>query len=160
MKATFICVALVGIAILAGLSVYAKSDGFIKSFERSAQAAASSTNSVLTISAITDFQWDKLFIFSPYTPVEKIHAQLGHNWAEAEKTHIDSSDTFYLLVFVKDGKVVRYFKLPRTIGDFQGMEARNVFTPGDDEFEVKSVNAGTTNRFNFFAKQRKQADSK
>ena len=160
MKATFVCVALVGMAVFAGLSVCAKSDRFIKSFERSAQAAVGSTNPVLTISSVTEFQWDKLFIFGPYTPEKKIHEQLGYNWAEAEKTHIDSSDTFHLLVFVNNGKVVRYFKLPRTIGDFQGIETYNVFTPGNDEFEVKSVSAGTTIRFNFFAKQRKDAGLK
>ncbi len=151
-------VLLVAVA-MSGLFACTKSDsGFIKAIERSAQSASTSTNPLVTISALTDYKWDKLFIFNPYTPVEKIHAQLGYKWAEAKRTDIDSSETFSLLVFVKDGKVVHYFKLPRTI-DFQGMEARNVFTPGNDEFEVKSV-AGTTNRFNFFAKQRKQADSK
>lgn len=139
---------------LFALSACAKSEsGFIKAIERSAQIASASTNPVVTVSALTDFQWDKLFVFGPYTPIQKIHAQLGFTWAEAEKTHIDSSDAFYLLVFVKDGKVARHFKLPRTIGDFQTSETTDVFTPGNDTFEVKSVNAGSATRFNFWPKQ-------
>jgi hypothetical protein len=160
MKTTFVVVALVCIVVLVGLSVYAKPDGFIKSFERSAQAAASNTNSTLIISAVTGFQWDKLFIFGPYTPIEKIYMQLGYNWTEAKKTHIDSSDTFYVIVFVKDGKVIRYYNLPRTIGDFQGIDIHNMFTPENAEFEVKSINVANSNRFSFFAKKQKQSNSK
>src|SRR6266571_2005869 len=110
----------VAVAIVAGgLFACAKSDGdFIKAIERSAHIASTSTNPVVTVSALTDFQWDKLFIFGPYTPVQKIHAQLGFEWADAEKTHIGSSDTYYLLVADEDGKVIRHVTLPRTVGDF------------------------------------------
>jgi hypothetical protein len=160
MKTTFVCIALVGIVVLAGLTVYAKPDDFIKSFERSAQATVGNTNSTLNISAVTDFQWDKLFIFGPYTPLEKIYMQLGYKWTEAEKTHIDSSDTFYTIVFVKNGKVIRYYNLSRTIGDFQSIDVHNMFTPENAEFEVKSVDDGTIKRFSFFAKQQKQSNSK
>src|SRR5690348_5682657 len=113
-----VLLALLVVTTMFGLFACAKSDsGLIKAFERSAQAANTSTNAVITVSALTDFQWDNLFVFGPYTTVEKIQSQLGYRWADAEKTHINLSDTFSLLVFVKDGKVVRYFKLPRTIGD-------------------------------------------
>jgi hypothetical protein len=157
MKSPWFFIAITAAIVAAVLFACAKSDsGFIKAIERSAQIASTSTNPVITVSALTDFQWDKLFIFGPYTPVQKIHTQLGFKWADAEKTHIDSSDTFYLLVFEKDGKVNRHFKLPRTVGDFQTLEARNVFTLGNDTFEVKSVNAGNATRFNFLTKQQDQ----
>ncbi len=150
----------IAVAVTGGLFACAKSgSGFVKAIERSAQIASTSTNPVVTVSQLTDFQWDKLFVFGPYTPVQKIHAQLGYTWTDAEKTHIDSLDTFNLFVFVKDGKVVRYFKLPRAIGDFQALEARNVFTPGNDIFEVKSVKVGNVTRFNFWAKQQNQPTS-
>jgi hypothetical protein len=68
-------------------------------------------------------------------------------------------DTFYLLVFVKDEKVVRHFKVPRRIGDFKGLETTNVFTPGNDTFDVKSVNAGTETRFDFWARPHGQSGS-
>jgi len=155
-----------GSALLVALMVFGlfactKSGGdFVTALERSALTAQNSTNPVVSVSSVTDFGWDKLFIFGPYTPVGKIHAQLGYKWSEAEKTHIDSSDTFYLLVFVKDGKVLRHFKFPRTIGDFQSMEVGNLFSPGDDTFEVKSVDAGKTTRLNLFPKRMGRPNSK
>jgi hypothetical protein len=144
-----------------GLFACAKSEsGFAGAIERSARAAAATTNPTVTISAVTDFAWDKLFIFGPYTPVDRIHAQLGFKWSEAEKTHIDSSDTFYLLVFVKSSNVVRHVKLPRTVGDFQGLESQNVFAHGSDTFNVLSTGAGKPIRFTFSGTQQNPPESK
>ena len=132
----------------------AKSErGFVKAIEQSAGAATATTNPVVTVSAMTDFAWDKLFIFGPYTPVDRIHTQLGFKWSEAPKTHIDSSDTFYLLVFVKSSNVVRHVKLPRTVGDFQGLESQNVFAHGSDTFKVLSNGEGKATRFTFSVTQ-------
>jgi hypothetical protein len=141
----------VGVLAICILLVCTKSGSdFSKVLEHSARAAVTSTNPLVEISDLTDVPWDKLFIFSPYTPVAKINSQLGYDWPEAEKTHIDSSDTFYLLVFVKDGKVIRNFKLPRRIGEFQGLDAAgNVFTHDNDRFEVKEVTIAKTTRFIF-----------
>ena len=144
-----------------GLFACAKSEsGVVRAIERSARAATATTNPIVAVSAVTDFAWDKLFIFGPYTPVEKIHAQLGLKWSEAEKTHIDSSDTFYLLVFVKGSNVVRHVKLPRTVGDFQGLETQNAFAHGSDTFKVVSTSAGNATRFTFSATQQPPPESK
>jgi len=122
------------------------SDGFVTKLERSALAVVGSAEPTVTVSAATDFQWDKLYVFGPYTPVEKIHAQLGYHWSEAGKTAIQASDTFYLLVFMKNGQVISHYKFPRTIGDFHNLEAKNGFSPGDDAFEIKTATAGETKR--------------
>jgi hypothetical protein len=154
------------VPISAGLAVFglfacAKSEtSFVKAIEHSARAATATTNPVVTVSAMTDFAWDKLFVFGPYTPVERIHAQLGFKWSEAAKTHIDSSDTFYLLVFVKSSNVVRHVKLPRTVCDFQGLESQNGFAHGSDTFNVVSASAGNTTRFTFSATQKSSSESK
>ncbi|WCJ60942.1 hypothetical protein NXS98_07435 [Fontisphaera persica] len=145
MKSPGVFLAISATVMAFGLFACAKSEsGLVRALERWAQAATATTNSTVAISAVTDFAWDKLFIFGPYTPVDRIHAQLGFKWAEAEKTHIDSSDTFYLLVFVKSSNVVRHVKLPRTVGDFQGLESQNVFAHGSDTFKVLSTDAGKT----------------
>jgi hypothetical protein len=136
------------------LFAFVKSDsGFVKALEQSARAATATTNPIVTVSAVTNFAWDKLFIYGPYTPVDRIHAQLGFKWSEAQKTHIDSSDTFYLLVFVKSSNVVRHVKLPRTVGEFQGLESKNEFAYGSDTFKVLSTGAGKDTRFTFSATQ-------
>ena len=108
----------------------------VEAIDHSARAATESTNPVVVISDLTDFAWDTLFIFGPYTPVARIHEQLGYKWSDAEKTHIDMSDTFTLLVFVKSSNVVRHVKLPRSVGDFHGLESQNVFRRGSDRFKV------------------------
>jgi hypothetical protein len=139
------------------LPACAKRDtSFLSALEQSVTAAKKETNLIVTMSSITDFQWDTLFVFGPYTPVDAIHAKLGYKWPEAEKTHIDSSDTFNLLVFVKNGKVVRYFNFPRGISDFPGT-GKNVFPWGEDEFAIVPIgtNADGTTRVGFSVKRKK-----
>jgi hypothetical protein len=160
-KSHWISRACVFAVVAIGLVACTKTDdGFIKAFEESARVAATSGNASVTISAVTDFSWEELYVFAPYTPIQRIQMQLGFKWAEAEKTHIDSSDTFYLLVFVQHGSVVRHFKSPRRIGDFDGLEVRNRFTPGNDTFEIKSFGSNNPNRFKFTLKQEPQSGLK
>jgi hypothetical protein len=130
-----------------GLSACVKTGGdFVAKFEKSVLANKDNGQSTVSVSSVTDFEWDRLFIFSPYTPVERIHAQLGYEWAEADKTGIQSSDTFFLLVFTKDGKVTSFFKFPRGIGDFKNLESGNVYSHEDDTFEIKSDEKGHADR--------------
>jgi hypothetical protein len=143
-----------------GLFACAKSGGgFVTALERSASTAKDTDNPTVTISSVTDFEWDTLFIFPPFTPVDRIHAQLGYKWSDAAKTHIDASDGFHLLVFVKSGTVVHHFKVSRQI-DFQNLEVGNVFSPRDDVFEIKAAGAGETKRLNFVPKRKGQPNSK
>jgi len=156
MKLRWILPALAIAIATAGLFVLAKSErGFMTALERSASAASGSANPLITVSSVTDFGWGRLYIFSPYTPLDKIDAQLGYKWREAEKTHIDTSDNFHLLVFVKNGSIVRHFKINRGI-DFKGLEAGNVFLPGEDAFEVKSFGAAQDKRLTLFPKRKVQ----
>lgn len=148
MKAILLWSAL-ALAVLVGVAliVWEKPKSpFVKAFQHAAEAALQSKEQIVVVSAITTFEWDMLMIFEPYTPVEEISAQLGFDWPLAEKTHIHMSDTFYLLVFVKDQRVVTYFKLPRTIGDFQELDAGNRFPRGSDVFEVALETPNSTSR--------------
>lgn len=93
-----------------------------------------------------------MLIFEPYTSTAEIHAELGYNWSAAETTHIRSSDAFHLLVFLKDGKVVQYFKVWRRIGDFEGLETRRRFARKDAVFTVVRVSDGANSRLRFSPK--------
>jgi hypothetical protein len=92
----------------------------------------------IKIAGYTKFQWDKLFIFGPYTPVDRIHTQLGYAWKGASKTHIETSETFSLLVFVEKARVTRYFICPRYL-DFEGLDRGNEFSPANAIFYVKRM---------------------
>ena len=73
---------------------------------------------LVDFSLLTSFSWDKLYIFSPYSPPESIDTALGKYWIGSRFTEIKSSDRISLLVFTKNGKVVRYLEFPRSRGDF------------------------------------------
>jgi hypothetical protein len=78
--------------------------------------------------ALTDFSWDKLYIFTPYTSAETISRKLGFKWSGANT--IEYSESINLIVFVKGSKVVRYLELSREYGDFT-VDGKNEFAPGE-----------------------------
>jgi hypothetical protein len=61
--------------------------------------------------------WQRLYIFGPYTPYERIHEALGFHWPDAERTSIEYNDGVNLVVFVKGGEVVGWLEHPRGRGD-------------------------------------------
>lgn len=143
-----------GSALLLWLLGCSSGDDFPQSFHREALKAEGRNKPIVQVSSVTHFAWERLFIFGPYTPVDRIQSQLGFQWPEAERTGISASDTFYLFVFVKDGEVVHHFKYPRELGDFQNLGARAFFSPGDDTFEVKrSASVARANRLHFYAQR-------
>lgn len=74
---------------------------------------------VVNIAQLTDFDWDRMFVFAPYTDVATVQKTLGYAWEGARISLIDSMDRFHLLVFTKQGKVVKYFEYPRGAGGFE-----------------------------------------
>ncbi|MCM3655363.1 hypothetical protein [Metabacillus litoralis] len=79
------------------------------------------------LNALTDFSWEKAYIFPPYTTSEYMTEKLGFKWNNA--TGIDYRDDINLIVFVKDKKVVKYIELPRKYGDFASGDIENGITP-------------------------------
>lgn len=72
----------------------------------------------IKIEAITNFEWDKLFIFAPYTPMDVIDKALGKSLpSELENTRIFERDDINVFVFLKNDLVINVFTLPREILD-------------------------------------------
>ncbi len=44
---------------------------------------------VLRLKGHTGFEWDRVYIFAPYTPVELIDQALGYTWPRARTTGIE-----------------------------------------------------------------------
>jgi hypothetical protein len=61
--------------------------------------------------------WQRVYIFGPYTPHERIDDALGFHWADAERTSIAYNDGVNLVVFARSGEVVGWFEHPRGRGD-------------------------------------------
>jgi hypothetical protein len=79
--------------------------------------------SVVDLSTVTTFSWDRLYIFGPYTGRSKIDAVIGKPWRDTCFTTIDSYDGFTLLVFTSNHQVVGCIEYPRDVGDFSPLES-------------------------------------
>jgi hypothetical protein len=75
---------------------------------------------MIDIAALTKFDWDTLYVFSPYTPIgvvcDKLGAQLEDCRTKIPSPGIDESS--YLLAFAKGGKIVHHEMYLRGKADF------------------------------------------
>ena len=78
----------------------------------------------ISFSNLTNFDWDNVCIFSPYTPVDSINSALGFNWELSDKTNLQHDDVICLIVFMKGKDVVKYLLYPRSKGDFSALNER------------------------------------
>ena len=70
----------------------------------------------VALPALARFEWDRVLLVQPGTSRAAISKRLGHEW-----TGIDTVDGGDLLLFVKDGKVVRFADY-RGSNTFEGFE--------------------------------------
>ncbi|SDX47855.1 hypothetical protein SAMN05444487_11922 [Marininema mesophilum] len=77
-------------------------------------------NGLLRMSYVaSNFEWDKLYIFSSKMTKEVVNNSLGFQWEGAKDDVVGGiNDRQCLFVFVKDDKVVRTVKHDRGKGDF------------------------------------------
>ena len=69
--------------------------------------------SIIDISALTDFEWDRLFVFEHYSTPKYINNTLGTFWLCSEFTMTPHQQNMSLFVFMNDGHVVQYFEISR-----------------------------------------------
>ncbi|WP_273127817.1 hypothetical protein [Bacillus weihaiensis] len=86
-------------------------------------------NTEISIKTLTDFDWDKGFLFTPYSTQKGIDEQLGVHFKDP--SNIDWRDDIYLLVFMEDDKVVQYVEIDRQGADFK-LGEKEYLTPSDD----------------------------
>jgi hypothetical protein len=84
----------------------------------------------IKIADITDFAWDKMYIFSPYTSPAQVDRALGFEWQEYKSLGIESNDRDDLIVFVahdmvNNGRVVKFARCPRSFGNFRFRQEAN-----------------------------------
>ena len=88
-------------------------------FSAAAQISLSNHVNTVSFSAVTQFKWDKVYIFTPYTGQTEIDTALGYHWSSSAKNRIAESETESLIVFTRNGKVVQYVEFPRSLGSFE-----------------------------------------
>jgi len=91
-------------------------------------------NEVIKVKSLADFKWDKAYLFEPYTPEEHIEKQLGVEFEDP--SNISSRDDIYLMVFLKEGKVVQYAELNRQRTSFSIGE-KDYLSPSEDVLKIE-----------------------
>jgi uncharacterized protein YxeA len=90
--------------------------------------------SEISIKSLTTFEWDKAFLFAPYSTQEGIEEQLGTDFEDP--SNINMRDDIYLLVFLNGDKVVQYIEIERQGSDFSIGEKGHL-TPSDDVISIE-----------------------
>jgi hypothetical protein len=90
-------------------------------------------NSEITVNPLTDFKWDKAFLFEPYTPQEHIEEQLGVDFEDT--SNISSREDIYLLVFLNDEKAIQYAEIYRQKSNFS-IGGIDYITPSNDLIKI------------------------
>ena len=67
----------------------------------------------ISISTITPFEWEKLYLFGPYTTKEHIVEVTGLVDSANLNTKIEFDDTIVLFVFVNENKIVQFMDFHR-----------------------------------------------
>jgi hypothetical protein len=132
-KTTKIVLSIIGIIIIYFISSFVYSYYQKISFEKELTETISN-NSEINLQEITEFEWDKFYIFGPYTPDETFTKNLGFEWSGATSI---GQDEYQVLVFVKNDKVVMSSIFPRYEGgDFTvNLEDDNyVYSPSEAIF--------------------------
>ena len=99
---------------------------------RIASAVQASEPSVVNVSELTTFTWDRVFIFPPYTTASEVEKELGFSWSDSSR--IASRDDIVMLAFVDRGHVVRFVDQPRGAADFSACYHRGGFPRSDAVF--------------------------
>ncbi|MGD8782778.1 MAG: hypothetical protein PVH88_27960 [Ignavibacteria bacterium] len=95
---------------------------------------ASKENKPLTISDITDFEWDYFCIIRPYSTEDMIKKLLSIDELNFDLS-IEISDSFSLLVFTKSNSVVKVVEFPANYVDFSRLSS-NKFNKSEAVFKI------------------------
>jgi hypothetical protein len=99
--------------------------------EQSIQSAQKKDSKV-NLNELTDFTWDKAYLFPPYTPQATINEKLGFTFNDP--SDIKNRDDIYLLIFVKEEKVVQYAEVSRKYGEL--IPKKEIITPSHATLKV------------------------
>jgi len=95
--------------------------------DRVGESIDAGVGSRLDPQALTDFDWDKLWVFGAYTPGDVIEEAIGFSWGRS-KYAAPLSDGQFLLVFTLEDRVVRHAVVQ---GDLRPLVRDEPWLPGD-----------------------------
>ena len=94
-------------------------------------------NKEFSLSELTAFDWDEAHLFSPYISRSDMEEQLGVKYRD--KSNIVMRDDIFLLVFIKDDKVVHYAEIEHQ-GSVLSTGEEDYLTPSHDVIYIERYN--------------------
>ncbi len=91
---------------------------------------------VINLAECTDFKWDRVFIFGPYTNARTINVNINTFWLGAYFLRIDSDESISLLIFMNKSRVVQYVEFPRHKADFSTVANKSGYSIDDAKFTL------------------------
>lgn len=88
----------------------------------------------ISLSPLTDFEWEKALVYGPYTTVDVIEESLDIEF-KGSTNGIDFREDIFLLVFAKGNHAIKTAVLSRKAGDYY--EKNGTLTPKNDILIIK-----------------------
>jgi hypothetical protein len=105
------------------------------------KAAMASDAPTVYLNQLTDFQWDTVHLYSPYTGYETMSAEVGEQLSRVIGGRHSVPDGHYLLIFLSHSRIVEVVLHSCENGDFERIVGTNgghaVYTPENAVFEVQ-----------------------
>ena len=90
----------------------------------------------------TPFAWDRVCVFGPYTPEDRVDALTGIERASRQAHDIQRSENLFVLMFIREGRIVASVALSRADGDFARETADKCYPPELSHFVVRVAAGG------------------
>lgn len=90
---------------------------------------------------VTSFDWDRMYVFGPYTTRATVDRALGASWNELDNAPVDRGDDACLVVFVRRGEPVVWYMQPRTV-DLVPLASGSPYSRIDAVFRVTPSGEG------------------
>jgi hypothetical protein len=127
-----------GMYILESLNARRQRQNFSDKLAAEVERKRSSDNAVeIRLKDLTDFEWDRVYIFPSYTSHQRVDDDLGFVWQPARRIDMSVRDDVNLIVFTENGKVVFHVAHPRGRGDFDGAYKRGGYSADESIFMVE-----------------------
>ena len=97
---------------------------------------ASKDGSVFRMTDAMEFDWDRLYVFAPYTTNQQVSEEIGFKWMGLASEDERNEDLCFL-IFVKQNKVIQFFKYQRLYGDFSQAYQRGGYSSQEAVFTAR-----------------------
>jgi hypothetical protein len=100
------------------------------------QQVSRGPSTIVELAEISPSNWERVYIFRPYTSAKDVQKVLGFPWSEAQQSSIAYSEDVCLLIFTSQGTVVGWFEQARNRGDLAGLANSSGYARNSAQFVV------------------------